>query len=251
VSSSSAGRSTSASGGRLTTRDAAQRSQPAQPPAARSVPPLILTQIFFGTGMNGRFGTGQANDTKQERKAEFFGDIELMRAEVINERVAFDFDKDLPADGFFLTSQILRVIQEPPPLGAPASTPTRTYIKAWDKVTVKKGESDGLQCDVGIYDSSSDLLHAYGEAGRGVTVVQQNGPGQPASTSTARSVRYNTKTGSANSNDAETIHFFDKKTGIRPSHVPPPDPNAKPKKKSRGFFKIPSNNWERRGFSGQ
>jgi hypothetical protein len=233
------------------TRNTTQRSQPAEPTVTPKVPPLILTQIFFSTGMHGRFGTGQVNDTQRERWSEFFGDIELERAEVVNERVAFDFDKELPPDGFFLTSQILRVIQEPPPPGAPASTPTRSFLKAWDKVTVKKGEAEGLLCDVAIYDSSSDLIHAYGEAGRGVTLVQQNGLGQPASTTTSRAVRYNTKTGAANSDNADTLHFFDKKTGVRPTHIPPPDPNAKPKKRGKLPYRLAPNNWERRGFTGQ
>jgi hypothetical protein len=231
--------------------DDARPAQPAAPAATRQVPPLILTQIFFINGMHGRFGTGQANDTSQERWSEFFGDVELMRAEVPNEGIAFDFDKELPPDGFFLTSQILRVIQEPPPPGSPASAPTRSFLKAWDKVAVKKGETSGLLSDVGIYDSSSDLIHAYGEEGRGVTLVQQDGLGQPASTTTARSVRYNVKTGGASSDNADALHFFDKRTGTRPGFVPPPDPNSKPRKKGRPLFKIPNTNWERRGFSGQ
>ncbi len=204
--------------------------------------------------MRGRLGTGQANDTQQTRWSEFFGDIELVRAEVPTDegsKSVLDPDKPLPPDGFFLTSQILRVIQEPPPAGAPASTPARSFLKAWDNVTVNKAEESGLQCDIATYDSATDQLYAYGEANREVALIQQSGPGQPPSRSSAQAVQYNVKTGTGTSVGSDVVNIFDKKTGARPPHIPPPDPNAKPKKKKKNTkYQIPQTNLERRGFTG-
>ena len=61
---------------------------------------MILTQIEFGNGMTGRFGSGQKKDTTQQRWSEFFGDIELIRAEVPNEGTILYPDKPLPADAW-------------------------------------------------------------------------------------------------------------------------------------------------------
>jgi hypothetical protein len=225
-------------------------SQAVTPPVTRKIPPLILSQIYFTTEMHGRFGTGQSTDTRTERTGEFFGDIQFLRAEVPSQDVAFDFDKPLPTDGFFLTSQILRVIQEPPPPGAPASTPTRSFAKAWDNVTVNKGGTSVIQSDVGTYDSLNDQLYAYGEGNHGVVIAQQEGLGQPESRTEAKAAELNVKTGAVHLINSDVVQFFDKKTGSRPAHVPPPDPNAKPKKKVKPLFKIPNSNLERRGFSG-
>jgi hypothetical protein len=216
----------------------------------RKIPPLILTQILFAKGMKGRFGTGQENDTFQERQAEFFGDIQVLRAEVPNEGVAFDPDKPLPKDGFFLTSQILRVISEPAPAGSPPSTPNRNFLRAWDNAYVTSADS-ALQADVITYDSRSNLILAQGEEGRGVTFAQQKGLGQPSSPGSASAVEFNPKTGAGWAPNSDVIQFFDAKTGTRPQHVPPPDPNAKPTKKPKQPFRVPNNNYERRGFTGQ
>jgi hypothetical protein len=233
------------------TRGTAPSAQPAAPPITRRIPPLVLTQISFTNGMRGRFGTGQATDTAQERWSEFFGDIQFLRAEVASEKVAFDFDQPLPSDGFFMTSQILRVIQEPPPPDAPASAPARSFAKAWDNVTVNKGGTAVIQSDVGTYDSASDQLYAYGEGNRGVVVVQQDGIGQPASTGYGKAVEFNVKSGAVHFINSSILQGFDRRTGTRPAHVPPPDPNAKPKKKVKPLFRIPNGNMERRGFTGQ
>jgi hypothetical protein len=200
--------------------------------------------------MKGRFGTGQENDTTQDRQAEFFGDIQLLRAEVPSERVALDPDDPLPKDGFFLTSQILRVISEPPPRGSPPATPARNLIRAWDNAYVE-GSDSRIQADVITYDSQSDLIYANGEEGRGVSFAQQVGLGQSASTSYAQAMQFNPKTGAGRAIGSDIVHFLDKRTGTRPAQVLPPDPNAKPKKKPRLPYRVPNNNYERRGFTGQ
>ena len=164
---------------------------------------------------------------------------------------SFDFDQHLPEDGFYMTSQILRLIQEPPPAGSPESTPARTFIKAWDDVIVNKGESAVVQSDIATYDSDSDKLYAYGEGDRGVALAQQYGVGQPASPAYGKAVQFNVKTGTFRFINSDAVQFFDKKTGSRPGKVPPPDPNTPKKKKNKQLFKVPNQNVERRGFTGQ
>ena len=92
------------------------------------------------------------------RWSEFFGDIELVPSQVDDDSVILKPDKPLHPDGFFLTNQILRVIQEPPPAGAAASTPAVNYLKAWDNVTVNKGKVSALQCDIATYNSQRPAL---------------------------------------------------------------------------------------------
>ena len=80
--------------------------------------PLVLTQIKFTREMYGRFGTGKTTDKTATRWANFFGDIESARTPVANERTIVNYDR-LPPDTYFLTSQTMRVVSEPPPPGSP------------------------------------------------------------------------------------------------------------------------------------
>jgi hypothetical protein len=248
------GRTTSASQrptSAAASRNADRPSQPATPPHSRKIPPLVLTQIFFEREMQGKFLTGQENEQSQKREAIFFGDIQFRRAEVRSVDEAFDFDKPLPEKGFYMTSQILRLIQEPPPAGSPEATPARTLAKAWDDVIVNKGDSAVLRSDMATYDSVTDKLYAYGEGDRGVVLAQQYGVGQKPSPAYGKAVQFNVKTGAIHFINSDVVQFFDKKTGSRPQHVPRPDPNVPKKKKKNPVFKVPNQNMERRGFTGQ
>ena len=93
-------------------RNTARPTPPATKPKTGEVPPLVLTQIQFVNGMMGQVGSGKAIDKSETRWSQFFGDIEVCRAQVPNEKSILDPDK-LPRDGFFLTGQTLRVITEP------------------------------------------------------------------------------------------------------------------------------------------
>ena len=201
--------------------------------------------------MQGKFLTGQEDDQSQERAALFFGDIQFRHAEVNSVDESFDFDQPLPEKGFYMTSQILRLIQEPPPAGSPAATPARTFAKAWDEVTVNKGQAAVLQSDMATYDSGTDKLYAYGEGNRGVVLAQQYGVGQRPSPAHAKAVQFNVKTGTFKLINSDVVQLFDKRTGSRPGYVPRPDPNAPKKKKRNPVFKVPNQNLERRGFSAQ
>ncbi len=213
------------------------------------IPPLVLTKIKFVTGMRGRFGTGKQNDKTENRWAEFFGDVDAARAEVPTVDTGLNFDK-LPADGFSLTGQMLRVITEPPPVGSPPETPARNYMKVWDKAYAHDATST-IQADVITYDSYKDLIYAYGEQGREVLLAQQYAPLQPVSTSSARAWQFNPKTHASGAVDNSTVMMVDKKTGTRPTAATALDPNKKPPKKKKQQFRLPPSNMERRGFTGQ
>jgi hypothetical protein len=231
---------------------------PATPPVKRKIPPpLVLMQVKFNE-MIGRMGAGQANDTSQERWSEFFGNIELVRSQVVEDAIRvqgkkqaiLNPDRRLSEDGFYLTSQMLRIIQEPPPHGSPAKTPARNWAKAWERVHVNKGEAFSIESDVATFDSGSDQLYAYGEGGHGVSLAHQSGPGQPISTSHARAVQYNVKSHTWQEVEGSNLIFVDGRTGGRPGRAPAPDPTAPPPPKFKTPFKVPNTNIERRGFTG-
>jgi hypothetical protein len=220
------------------------------------LPPLILTQIRFTKEMRGRFGTGKQDDVVQQRWAEFFGGIETARSEVPNEATKLNYDH-LPATAYFLTSETLRVITEPPPPGAPRNAPSRNFLKAWDNAYVTARDTT-LQADVITYDSLNDLVYANALEGRKVRFARQNGLGQPISPGTATAVRMNPKTGAVDLANPSYIQLIDNQTGERPKAVKgyEPDPGtrtgkpAKPKEpKKRPQVPI-QDRLERRGFSG-
>ncbi len=153
-------------------------------------------------------------------------------------------DDRLSDDGFYLTSQILRIIQEPPPAGSPEKTPARSFAKAWDRVHVNKGETMAIEADVTTYDSGTDLLWAYGEGERGVTFAQQAAPGQPLSANYGKAFQYNVKSHAGRFVRSDSLNFVDHKTGARPSNVAMPDPTAPPKKKGKKPFFVPNTNLE-------
>jgi hypothetical protein len=214
-----------------------------------ALPIMLLTQIHFNKGMRGRFGSGKQNDKTDHRWSEFYGNVEASRAKVPNTYTALNPDR-LPSDGLFLTGQTLRVIQEPPPVGSPETTPARQYLKAWEKAYAWSNEKI-LQGDVITYDSYKDLVYAYGEEGHNVNFAEQHAAGQPTSPGSAKAVQLNPKTGGIHLIDSDTIGLIDKNTGYRPSAASPDDPYAKKKKKVKTPFKLPTMNVERRGFTGQ
>ncbi|QEH32040.1 hypothetical protein OJF2_05090 [Aquisphaera giovannonii] len=217
--------------------------------AGGAIPPLVLTQIAFSREMKGRFGTGKADDQAATRHAEFFGDIQAARAEVRSEAIPLDFDR-LPGDAYFLTSQTMRVVTEPPPPGSPRNAPARNFLKAWENAYARSTDST-VQADVITYDSQNDLIYATGEDGRQVIAMRQVGPGQPGSPMRARALRVNPKTGDAEVIGPQDMVLLDNKTGSRPAPVAPPDPNAKPGKPRKPGYKLPQSNYERKGFTGR
>ncbi len=225
--------------------------EPARAPAnakADELPPLVLTQIHFEKGMRGRFGSTSERAPTEVQWYEFFGNIQLARAKATSPQSMFNFDK-LPADAMFLTSEILRVRTEPPPVGSPPSTPARDYVKSWEKAYVQSSDKS-LQADVITYDSEKDLVYAFGENGRGVIYAQQLATGQPDTQGLAKAVSLNPKTGVARFAENSTIQFVDQNSGSRPHIASIVDPDFKKKKPPKKGFRIQSSSVERRGFTG-
>ena len=228
------------------------RAQPAnkpEDPKAAELPSLVLTQIHFGKGMRGRFGSTRERDQTEPQWYHFFGDVELARAKVSSQKLMFNFDK-LPDDRLKLTSQTLSVRTEPPPPGAPRSAPARDYVKAWENAYVDSSDKS-LQADVITYDSEKDLVYAFGEGRRGVTYADQIASGQPYTQGLAKAVRFNPKTGAARFVENASVQLIDKNSGARPGAGTLVDPDFKKKKPPKKGFRIQSNNVERRGFTGQ
>ncbi|WP_337177499.1 hypothetical protein [Paludisphaera sp.] len=211
--------------------------------------PLVLTQILFKGEMRGRFGTGKANDVDDQRWAEFHGAVETMRGPVKTERDTFNPDR-LPAEVTSITSNILRVINEPPPPGAGTTSGGRTFLKAWDDVNIRARDS-ALQADIVSYDSLNDLAFAKGTEGRSVQILQQRGVGQTGSPGTADVVQLNPKTGALEVKNPGVWRLIDERTGTRPTVVDPKraGDDAGEKKRQKPF-RPPTNPAERRGFSG-
>ena len=224
--------------------------KPGDKPGGKPAPlPLVLTQIKYSREMYGRLGTGKANDKTETRWANFFGDIEAARSPVASELKTVDYDH-LPPDSYFLTSQTMRVVSEPPPPGSRSTTQARNFLKAWENAYATTSDSM-IQADIITYDSYNDLIYANGQEGRYVQVVQQVGPGQMGAPMRADAVRVNPKTGAAEAIGPNVVQMIDKRTGTRPSFVAPPDPNAKPPKVPKKPFETAPNNGERRGFTGR
>ena len=101
------------------------------------------------------------------------------------------------------------------------------------------------------YDSEKDLVYAIAEGDRDVIYAQQHAAGQPSTLGAAKAVRFNPKTGAANFIDNSSIQLIDKNTGVRPIAATATDPEAKKKKPAKKGFRVPANNVERRGFTGQ
>jgi hypothetical protein len=223
--------------------------QQAEKPTTVAPPMMVLTQIHFKKGMIGRFASGKQNDKTDDRWSEFYGNVEAFRAKVPDTKTKLDPDR-LPADGVFLTGQTLQVLQEPPPVGKPESTPARQYLKTWEKAFAWSHDKI-LEADIITYDSYKDLVTAYGTNGHNVIFAEQHAAGQPISPGSAEIVQLNPKTGGMQLFNSNTVGMIDKNTGYRPTAAKPDDPYAKKKKPIKKPFKLPTANVERRGWTGQ
>ena len=216
---------------------------------ASEVSTMVLTQIHFNDGMRGRLGNGKENDKSESRWSEFHGNVETCRAKVANTKARLNFDHP-PEDAVYLTGQILRVIQEPRPVGAPETAPARQYLKVWENAQARN-QTKIISADVITYDSFKDLVYAYGEDGHSVLFAEQHAAGQQMSNGSSEAVQLNPKTGGIRVINSNTVGLIDKNTGYRPTATGPDDPYAKKKKALKKPFKLPTANLERRGWTGQ
>jgi hypothetical protein len=209
--------------------------------------PMILTQIHFHDQMMGRLGsgTGTGTDKTEPRWADFFGDVEALRAGVASVQAELDPDRP-PLDAQFITAQTMRVVSEPS-LESP-DAPPRYFLKAWENAYVATHDKT-IQADRVTYDSRDNKFFAYGENGRDVLMAAQQQFGQTGSVSQGTTLMFNAKTGEAQVWEPKTASLIDLKTGSRPRVVPIPEP-MKPKNPKRVPFRNLRGDKERRDFHG-
>jgi hypothetical protein len=234
----------------------AQRKAPAKAQAKTVARPptneLELTQVQFTKLMRGRFGSGEDAATTGDRQADFQGDVEVIHGPVPNTETELDADRP-PREYVLLSSQFLRVISEPPASGS--NTPAHNYLNALYNATASSRDQERseatIQGDQITYDSLKKLFYIYAFEGREVSIVKQNGPGQPPSTASGQSGMYNHGTGQSEMIAPRTFSLIDSNsTGTRNKNIPPPNLNAKPRPKPRSEPRIPPrSNIERRGFT--
>ncbi len=218
--------------------------------ASKLLPPLVLTQIYFTVEMNGRFGSSAETDKTETRRATFYGDVEALRCRVDSPSATLDPDRR-PFESTFLTSQILRVISEPPTaleLEKDPKAPARTFLRAWENA-MAASDFKTILADTITYDSLESNFYAYGENGHDVQIIQQVAIGQVPMVAPGRSIRHNTKTGESVIIDPKSANVFDIKTGYRPL-APKPKKDEKPRIPNRKKFQSARGNIERKDFTG-
>ena len=227
------------------------------PAAKGGLPPLELTKIKYSEGMRGRFGVGKDLVDTQDREAQFVGNVEAANAVVDTKNSDIDFDRPRRGDYVFLSSDDLHVFSEPPPINSKA--PARQLLNARGNAAAQnlneRNECSIILADLITYDSSNELIYAYGQDGKEVSVTKSDSPGQPGLKTSGNSLRYNKKTHESEFKDPSAISFADKATGIRTKPFFPDiggSPNAPtPIKPQRiPFQKVPRQSTERKSFTG-
>lgn len=213
------------------------------------LPPLVLTQIHFTREMRGRFGSGKVNDTQESRWADFFGNVEVLRAKVADAESVLDPD-DRPADSQSITAQTLRVVSEPLNDPKKPDAPPRYLMRAWENAFAAS-EDKTIQADTITYDSLFNLFYAYGEDGKDVILAQQDKFGQPASITPMRAAMFNAENGQSQAIDPKSVALVNTRTGQRPYAVKPPKDESKVKRPPRAQFRNLRGNIERKDFTGR
>jgi hypothetical protein len=178
--------------------------------------------------------------------------VEALHGPVKDERQDLDPDEP-PVEYFYLTSQKLLVVSDPPPQGSQA--PSHDYLNAYGQASASTRDrsrvESTIQADQITYDSVKKLFYYYGYEGRKVAFQQSSGPGQPTSNGSAESGFYNYETGQSGLNAPQNFRLFDlPKTGLRSGDQAPPEP-SKPEKPKRKIPKMPTrSDKERRGYGG-
>ncbi len=207
--------------------------------------PFNLTRVAFYNGMHGRLGydPDAPNDTGTNRAADFFGNVQVINAQVSDEFRDLNIDKP-PQDFVFLSSEWLEVES----LGDPANPKDpRNLIRAKGTATARSS-SMSTQGDQIHFDSREDLFHVIGLNGREVTMAHQSRPGEPASIARGTALVYNNRTGESQLVDPQSIQLVDRNSGRRPTVDKPGSAATKPTPTRTPLRLPPSSNKERRSF---
>ncbi len=209
--------------------------------------PLILTRIQFQQGMEGRFSSTErkANDNGP-RQADFFGQVEMLRAKVEDEVKDLDPDR-APSDLVRLTSDVLQV------LGVPDTRPRPAGEKAEDVTyAIAVGNAIANTNDKVIraakitHSSATDIVYCYPSPGGEVLMFQRYGNQEPARSS-GKILKYNTRTREAEWTDSSNGVYFMEKGG----RLGDPGPNIKkPKPPKSRLRRLTPSDKERESFGG-
>jgi hypothetical protein len=204
--------------------------------------------------MEGRFGVArdQASD-RQDREATFYGSAQAANATVLSGNGDIDFDNPRAKDYVFLTSDEIHVWSFPPPPGS--RDPAKQQLKARGNSIARTIDST-ITADRITYDSSTELLYAYGEDDKAVALTRQESNGQPYSGGRGQMLRFNKKTHASDFKDPQALVFTDMSTGSRPKSYFPdiggsPAPFELPKPARLPFMRSSRSSTERKQFSGQ
>ena len=180
----------------------------------RLLPPLELTKVKFSEGMRGRFGVAKDQVDNESREAEFIGNAQTVNAIVPRTNSDIDFDQmDRWRDFTFLSSDIIRVYSIPPPVESKA--PARQLLNARGNSAARTIDTI-IQADRITYDSGQELIYAYGEEGKEVSLSKSESPGQPATSGRGKTLRFNKKTHESDFTDPQALQWTDLKSGFRP-----------------------------------
>lgn len=209
-------------------------------------PSMVLTQIDFRDRMVGKFAQGDDGSALPSH-AEFYGDVQVLRAKVADEYAELDADT-VNREMMSISSQELRVISEP---ANKADGPNHYTMAAFTNA-VARDATHTAQGDRITYNSATDLFYLYGTSTQHAVIAEQVAFGQPGSRINGRTLLYNGTTHHGENVEPGSMVMMDTKVGSRPLPLKAKPDEITKKKNSRPNFKLPvSSDKERKGFNGR
>jgi hypothetical protein len=218
------------------------------------IPGMKLTKVKYIEGMQGRFGVARDQVDDQRREALFLGSAQAANASVLTGDGDINFDdKKKAKDWVFLTSDEIHVFTEPMASVGSQQATTKQLLFARLNSTARTVDST-IQADRITYDSSTELMYAYGEDDKEVSLTKQESDGQTPTTTRGKTLRYNKATRASDFQDPQFIQFVDLKSGFRPKPYYPdlggtPDPFQPPKPPRLPFQRTQRSSTERKTFT--
>lgn len=182
-------------------------------PSTGTPKPFNLTRVEFLNRMQGRIGFDPQAKSSQnaDRTADFFGNVQIVNAQVTDEYRDVSIDKP-PADFVFLSSEWLEVESLANP---DKPKEARNLIRAKGTATARSSTMS-TQGDEIHFDSADEKFHVIGLNGKEVTLAHQTRPGQPPSIARGTALVYNNRTGESQLVDPQSIQLVDPNSGRRP-----------------------------------
>jgi hypothetical protein len=213
--------------------------------ATKAKKPFNLTRVEFLSGMQGRLGYDPqaAKNEASDRSADFFGNVQVINAQVTDEMRDIVVDKP-PADFVFLSSEWLEVESL-----ADDENPKdpRNLIRAKGMATARSATMS-TQGDEIHFDSKEQQFHVVGLNGREVTLAHQTRAGEKPSVARGAALVYNNLTGESQLVDPQTIQLIDPNSGSRPG-LARSNRSSGPVKPQRAPLRLPpASDKERRSF---